>query len=210
MRRFFALLSVTILAVALAAPASAEPAIHQTANVNEFNGDLVTADGASLIRTDSGVSTQVSTTVGGQLFDLVDGPLGVDWEVGDATTAWFVVFNDPDKCTDACGEDDVLAAASGADNGSEVGVHFATGHVAGSSRWRSAASLREGDMSGKVFGFSLADARTAEIHVVIRSHGPAANLVPGYLADALGSIGGGCAINTCGDAQAAEFKPPTP
>jgi hypothetical protein len=35
-------------------------------------------------------------------------------------------------------------------------------------------------------------------------------LVPGDLAAAIGSFGGGCDINTCGDAQAAEFKPPTP
>jgi hypothetical protein len=211
MRRFFALLSVTILAVALAAPASAERAIHQTVDVNDFSGNLVTADGASMIRTDSGVSTQVRTTVGRQLFDLFAGPLGVDWEVGDATTNWFVVFNAPDKCSDGvCGENDVQDAALGADNGSQVGVHFATGHVAGSSNWRSAASLKEGDLSGVFFGFPLVDARTAEIHVVIRSHGPAANLVPGYLADAIGSIDAGCAINTCGDAQAAEFKPPTP
>jgi hypothetical protein len=210
MRRFFALLSVTILAVALAAPASAEPAIHQTVDVNYFSGAPATADGASLIRTNSGVSARVSTTVGGQLFDLFAGPLGVDWEVGDATTNWFVVFNEPGECTGGvCGEDDVRAAALGSDV-AKIGVHFATGHVAGSSNWRSAASLREGDLSGVFFGYPLLDARTAEIHVVIRSHGPAANLVPGDLAAAIGSIGGGCAINTCGDAQAAEFKPPTP
>lgn len=211
MRRIFAVMSVAILAAALAAPASADPAIHQTVDVNEFSGALVTADGASLIRTSSGVSMRVSTTVGGQLFDLFAGPLGVDWEVGDATTNWFVVFNNPDECTGGvCGEDDVQAAALGGDNLPEVGVHFATGHVAGSSLWRSAASLREGDVSGLVFGFPLVDALTAEIHIVIRSHGLAANLVPGDLAAAIGSIGGGCDINTCGDAQAAEFKPPTP
>jgi hypothetical protein len=210
MRRIFAILSAAILAAALAAPAFGAPAIHQTVDVNDFNGALVTADGASLIRTDSGVSTQVRTTVGGELFDLFAGPLGVDWEVGDATTAWYVVFNEPGECTGGvCGEDDVQAAALG-DNDPEVGVHFATGHVAGSSLWRSAASLREGDVSGLVFGFPLVDALTAEIHIVIRSHGLAANLVPGDLAAAIGSIGGGCAINTCGDAQAAEFKPPTP
>ncbi len=211
MRKIFGVLTVAILAAALAVPASAAPAIHQTVDVNEFSGALATADGASLVRTDSGVNMRVSTTVGGELFDLFAGPLGVDWEVGDATTNWFVVFNDPGQCTDGvCGEDDVRAAATGANNNPQVGVHFATGHVAGSSRWRSAASLREGDVSGLVFGLPLVDAMTAEIHIVIRSHGPAANLVPGELAGAIGSLNGGCAINTCGDAQAAEFKPPTP
>lgn len=211
MRKIFTVLAVAMLAAALAAPASAAPAIHQTVDVNEFNGDLATADGASLVRTDSGVSMRVSTTVGGQLFDLFAGPLGVDWEVGDATTNWFVVFNAPGECTDgACGEDDVQAAATGANNDPEVGVHFATGHVVGSSRSSFAASLGEGDVSGLVFGYPLVDALTAEVHIVIRSHGPAANLVPGELGGALGTIDVGCAINTCGDAQAAEFKPPTP
>jgi hypothetical protein len=211
MRRIITVLAVAMLAAALAAPASAASAIHQTVDVNEFNGDLATADGASLVRTDSGVNMRVSTTVGGQLFDLFAGPLGVDWEVGDATTNWFVVFNDPGQCTDgACGEDDVRAAATGANNDPKVGVHFATGHIAGSSLWRSAASLREGDLSGVFFGYPLMDAMTAEVHIVIRSHGPAANLVPGELGGALGTIDVGCNINVCGDAQAAEFKPPTP
>lgn len=209
MRRIISVLAVAMLAAALAAPASAAPAIHQTVDVNEFSGALATADGASLVRTDSGVSMRVSTTVGGELFALGAGALGVDWEVGDATTNWFIVFNDPGECTGgACGEDDVLAAATGANNDPKIGVHFATGNVAGSSRSRFAASLQEGDVSGLVFGEPLVDAMTAEIHIVIRSHGSAANLVPGELAAAIGSIGGGCVTNVCGDAQAAEF--PTP
>ncbi len=215
MRKIFGVLTVAILAAALAVPASAAPAIHQTVDVNEFSGALVAADGASLVRTDSGVNMRASTTVGGELFDLFAGPLGVDWEVGDATTNWFVVFNNPDACSaPGCGEDDVQDAATGANNDPGVGVHFATGHVAGSSRWRSAASLREGDLSGVLFGSPLLDAMTAEVHIVVRSHGPAANLVPGGLAAAIGSFGGGClpddGPNICGDAQAAEFKPPTP
>ena len=97
----------------------------------------------------------------------------------------------------------------GINNDPGVGVHFATGHIAGSSNWRSAASLREGDESGMVFGFPLLNARTAEIHVIARAHGPKATLVGGNVAAAIGSLNGGCDINTCGDAQAAEFKPPT-
>ena len=211
MRKTIGVLTVAILAAALAAPAFAAPAIQQTVDVNYFTGALATEDGASLVRTDSGVSMRVSTTVDGELFDLFAGPLGVDWEVGDATTNWFIVFNAPSECTDnACGEDDVRAAATQVNNDPEVGVHFATGHIAGSSLWRSAASLREGDESGLVFGYPLVDAMTAEIHIIIESHGPAATLVPGELAAAIGSINGGCVTNTCGDPQAAEFKPPTP
>jgi hypothetical protein len=213
MRKLIGVLAASALAATvLASPASAGPPEKQTVDVNEFSGDLVTEDGASLVRTNSGVSMRMSTTVGGQLFDLFAGPLaGTSWDVGDATTNWFVVFNNPDACSaPGCGEDDVQDAATGVNNDPGVGVHFATGHIAGSSNWRSAASLREGDESGMVFGFALEDAMTAEIHVVVRSHGSAANLVPSELAGAIGSLGGGCDINICGDAQAAEFKPPTP
>jgi hypothetical protein len=223
MRKLIGVLALSALAATvLASPASAGPPEKQTEAVNYFGGGAVPDAEASLVRTNSGVSMRMSTTVDGQLFDLFAGPLGVDWEVGDATTNWFVVFNEPDECTPlpggvvaVCGEDDVQNAAMGSP-AAGVGVHFATGHIAGSSKWRSAASLREGDVSGIVFGLPLVDAMTAEIHIVARSHGPAANLVPGNLAAAIGSLNGGCAgppefgPNTCGDAQAAEFKPPTP
>ena len=211
MRKLIGVLALSALAATvLASPASAGPPEKQTEAVNYFAGGAVGE--ASLVRTNSGVSMRMSTTVDGQLFDLFAGPLpNTNWDVGDATTNWFVVFNNPDACTaPGCGEDDVQNAATGANNDPEVGVHFATGHIAGSSRWRSAASLREGDESGMVFGYPLVDAMTAEIHIIARSHGPAANLVPGNLAAAIGSLNGGCEINTCGDAQAAEFKPPTP
>ena len=214
MRKLIGVFAVSVLAATvLASPASAGRAEKQTEPVYEFVG-ATTVGGASLVRTNSGVSMRVSTTVGGQLVDLFDGPLDAAWEVGDATTNWFVVFNEPSECTDGvCGEDDVQNAATGSDV-AKVGVHFATGHIAGSSNWRSAASLREGDLSGVLFGSPLLDAMTAEVHIVVRSHGPAANLVPGGLAAAIGSFGGGClpddGPNICGDAQAAEFKPPTP
>jgi hypothetical protein len=215
MRKLIGVLAVSVLAATvLASPAAAGPPDKDTVDVIEFSGSVVTEDGASLVRTDSGVSMRLSTTVGGQLFDLFDGPLGVDWEVGDATTNWFVVFNEPGECTGGvCGEDDVQNAAMGSDV-AKVGVHFATGHIAGSSNWRSAASLRVGDDTGTGFGYALLDARAAEIHVIVRSHGPMATLVGGDVAAAIGSLFGGCentpfgpnGPNICGDAQAAEFR----
>ncbi len=210
MRKILAILTVAILSMALMAPVSADRAIRQTEAVFDFVG-LNTEGSATLTRTNSGVSMRVSTSVGGQLIALgVEEPLDAEWEVGDAVTNWFVVFNNPEACIDGCGEDDVLGSLFGPSNFAGVGVHFATGHVAGSSNWRSAASLREGDVSGLFAGEALADAMKAEIHIVIRTHGPASNLTPGSLAAAIGSIDGGCVINTCGDAQAAVFNPPTP
>ena len=53
----------------------------------------------------------------------------------------------------------------------------------------------------------LVSERTVRHLAVVRSHGPAANLNVDELAAAISSVDGGCAINTCGDAQAAVFMP---
>lgn len=206
------LLVASIAAVGLfgASAAAAAPAVQQTAQVNEIDG-TTNVGTATLIRTNSSVTMRMDTTVGGELFELPVGiPLGVDWQVGDATTNWFVVFNEPDGCTDPCGEDDVIAALPPGvgENPAKVGIHYAAGHVAGSSSWHSAGSLREGDTSGMLFGYPLLDARTAEIHIINRSHGPMSTIPPGERGNALNSVDGGCDSNTCGDAQAAIFLPP--
>ena len=95
-----------------------------------------------------------------------------------------------------------------------VDVMFATGHIAG-SQWRAAAHLSEGDTSGSLrplfFGLEpigLIDAMTAEIHIIVRNHGPASNLTPDELADAISSALGGCGTNACGNSQFAVFKTP--
>lgn len=191
--------------------AGADSAVKQTTDVIRIDGQP--NDGtATLTRTNSGVSMTMSTTVGGQLFVLPDGiPLPVDWEVGDASTNWFVVFNHPDQCTDPCGEDDVIAGLPPVADGGPagVGIHYAAGHVAGSPSWKSAGSLREGDTSGMLFGLPLQDAMTAVVHIVARSHGPMVAIPPGGdRGYALNSVDGGCDTNVCGDAQAAIFTPP--
>lgn len=201
-----------IITLGTASVTDAAPAIRQTTDV--FRVDGGTNEGtATLTRTNSGVSMRMSTTVGGQLFDLPFDTSGLDasWEVGDASTNWFVLFNYPGYCTDPCGEDDVIAAIfdpAGEGGPAGASVHYAAGHVAGSSSWHSAGSLREGDTSGMLFGLPLQDALTAEVHVVARSHGPMATIPPGERGYALNSVDGGCGTNTCGDAQAAIF--PTP
>lgn len=204
-----AVVASTSLVLAMASVSGAAPAVRQTVDVVRI--DTMPNEGsATLTRTNSGVSMRMSTTVGGQLFELPAGVPIVDtfWEVGDATTNWFVVFNNPDGCTDPCGEDDVEAGIP--DGGpAKVSIHFAAGHVAGSSSWHSAGSLREGDTSGMLFGVPLVDAMTAEVHVIARSHGQMTTILPGERGYALNSVDGGCGTNTCGDAQAAIFAPPT-
>lgn len=182
---------------------------------------------ATLVRTNSGVSMRISSSVQGNLFDLgdpdpkEDGDGPVQFSPGDATTNWWVVFNNPDACTGQCGEGDVVAALfDGEENVAEIDVIFATGHVAG-SQWKAAARLNEGDHTGSLFSqfdmnsIGLVDAMTAEVHLVVRSHGPASDLAPvGELAAAISSVEGGCqafgGTNVCGDVQDVIFLSPTP
>lgn len=199
-----ALVTTSIVLIGGGQPAGAS-SHRTTTDVFAIDGSGVRGQ-ATLVRSANGLSVSTKNTTGGELFVLPAGtPLGVEWEPGDATTMWFVVFNAPQNCSDFCGEDDVIAAFNG-DNDAGVGIHYATGHVAG-KQWGAGASLKEWDTSGAVFGMALEDSTKAEVHVVFRSHGPAENLTPGELDDALHTLNGGCAINTCGDAQAAVFIP---
>lgn len=188
--------------------------IHQTADVLRFDNMADVGD-AKLVRTESGVSMTIKSSVEGDILDLVSQEfLGQLFTPGDATTNWFVVFNNPGNCVGDCDDGDVLdALLFGDPNNVMVDVIFATGHIAG-SQWRAAAHLSEGDTSGSLrplFGLEpigLTDAMTAEIHIQVRSHGPASNLTPDELADAISSILGGCGTNLCGNSQFAVFKTP--
>ena len=171
----------------------AAPADRQSSAVYEFQG-MAEVGAASLTRTGSGVTMTIDTTISGELEDFGT-PLGVDWG--------------PAGCIGGCGEDDVLDAIFGG-NRAKVGVHYGAGHVAGGDGFAAAAHLQEGDMSGAVLGMGLMDAMSAEIHLVVRSHGPAASLTGSQLAAALHSLNGGCAAadmgpNVCGDSQFAVF-----
>ena len=215
-RLVIAIVAITTLLITVAPPSDAGGAVQQTVDVIRVDG-VANEGSATLVRTNSGVHMRMATTVSGTMYDLPFDPppnpgVGESWQVGDATTNWFVVFNNPDNCTDGvCGEDDVINGFPPALDGGPAGasVHFAAGHVANSGTWHSAGSLQVGDTSGMLFGLPLQDAMTAEVHIVARSHGPASTLLPGELGYAINSIGGGCMTNTCGDAQAAIFNPPT-
>jgi hypothetical protein len=226
MRWGFAIIASTSMIFATSSATAAPPVEQQTAEVFRFDGGSTDGGTATLTRTNNGVTMRMSTTVGGVKYALpffppqspTDPGLGESWEVGDATTNWFVVFNNPGECTDSCGEDDIIDGhpisepeVPGGPAG--VSIHYAAGHVAGSLSWHSAGSLREGDTSGMLFGLPLQDAMTAEVHLVARSHGPMADIPPGSERGlALNSLNGGCppnGPNVCGDAQAAVFALPS-
>jgi len=108
-----------------------------------------------------------------------------------AYTNWWIVFNNPAACVGGCGGDDF----PGNDGNPAVNasVLWATGGLVGhdgTGHFR--ATLVEGFPPGQVnFGPGLQDAVNAEIHYVIRSHGPASD-DPDILEDQLTLFLGGC------------------
>ncbi len=125
---------------------------------------------------------------------------------GNAYTMWVVAFNSPQDCLDAIdgpGEDGCDGTDLGRANGD---VMYGTGHVVGGNgKGNFSAHLNEGDVSGSVFpqpSPGLIDAQTAEIHIVVRDHGPK---IPGMVSEQIHSIDGGCDLNDCDDVQFAIF-----
>lgn len=117
---------------------------------------------------------------------------------GHTYTLWWVIWNYPDNCANSpnpCDEPDF-------GNPVVVGVDVlnAGGHLAGNSgKVNISAHLKEGDTSKSIIRsvFNLADpiglidAQTAEVHPVLRSHGPA---IPGMVNEQIGSYLGGCTV----------------
>jgi hypothetical protein len=173
-------LSLSILLL-LAVPAQANSADRSTSPVYWFDEDGAPtneiAGDSRLVRTDSGMSFNLRTT---------------GLEPGHTYTVWWVVFNDPDLCTDdMCGMEDLLmvnpdAAAAGV-------VGYAAGHVAGNSgRGNFGAHLSVGDSEPFLEAIEhdgLTAPRDAEVHLIVRSHGP---LVPEWMPRQIHSFEGGC------------------
>jgi hypothetical protein len=196
-------LAVVIATVALLASslvASAAPASRSRVDVQHIPGGMI-VDGASsiLMRTDNGVLMKIHTS-------------GLDPHA--VHTVWWVIFNNPEHCVGGCGPDDATRPAVNAS------VFYAAGTISGGSgRATFAAHLRPG-YPGPVDGVSVIDVdgpgllypRTAEIHLVIRTHGPP---IPGIVSGMLHSFNVGCpgspvdpGPNTCMNVQVAMHKAP--
>ena len=147
---------------------------------------------STLTRTPNGVSMTLKTNL----------------TPGDADTIWWVVFNNRAACaTSPCGEADLFTPAVQAD------VLYAAGNVTGGSgKSTFAAYLAEGDTSGSIASLfvlpaaqGLIDSETAEIHLVVRTHG---QMIPSEVASQIHSFNGGCPLpNTCTDIQASIHLP---
>ena len=183
-------LNFTVLALLLliAGIAHAKPGDRTTSAIIDFGGAAQPGH-TTLVRTPNGLS---ATWAGS----------GVGVESGFVYTLWFIVFNEPEDCVTPapgggfmCGETDVFIDPESA----MVDILFSGGSIAGNNEWiRLGGHRKRGDNSGSVYSFlgvedppGLIDPMGAEVHLVLRSHGP---VIPGMVADQIGSFEGGCVV----------------
>ncbi len=178
---------------------------------SESGMDSVTEADATTFIDDNVLNAMGSTKQTVNVFDFVNGGIlgtstlhrnsngiTVNYKVdglipGHTYTVWWVIWNFPENCEvqGECADNDF------GDPDVQVELMYATGHVAGGSgKGNFGAHLNENDASGTInplfflpsYG-GLLDAENAEVHVVLRSHGPA---VPGIVNEQIGSYLGGC------------------
>lgn len=178
LRHLTALLLSAFLLVPLGSGAGAEEATHQEADLLTFS-DLEDAGEAHLVRTDDGISSRSRLS-------------GIEPGV---YTLWWVVWNAPENCDDpfACTEADL------SNPDVELAIGYGGGRVVESNgRLNLAASLEEGEeLTGFPTEFefalvdsnSMANARHAEVHLVLRSHG---EKIPGLVDEMLHTFQAGC------------------
>ena len=129
-----------------------------------------------------------------------------DLTPNDAITVWWVIFNNPQACSDPCNSDDF--PQNGGDPAVNAAMIVADGAVVKSDGTASfTARLEAGDTSG-AYAFEtggLQDVSGAEVHLVVRTHGQA---IVELLDDQLTSLHGGCESdstpgpNTCANIMA--------
>ncbi|HET9529125.1 MAG TPA: hypothetical protein VFQ92_02145 [Blastocatellia bacterium] len=122
---------------------------------------------------------------------------------GTAVTAWWVFFNNPKKCaTSPCS----VADLSNADV--QPSLVNATGRIVGADGTADFGAFKAvGDTTGAFTGTGLLNAMKAEIHLVVRSHGPAIVDDDAQLAQQLSQFNGGCPPNTCANLQVSIHQP---
>ena len=118
--------------------------------------------------------------VGSSRLDRNAGRVNVQFEAGElmageATTLWAVVFNNPDACVGECDDPDLFENPD-----TQADLMYVAGSVANArGEIQFASGIAEGDTSESIMhlfglpGWGIIDARTAEIHLVVRSHGQA-------------------------------------
>ena len=170
------------------------------AKVVTFGGNIVIPQaGASLSKNNEGVFAEISTS---------------SMAPGEVATLWWVLFNNSSQCaTPGCSPPDLNNPSV---NGS---LQFGGGAIVGANgRADFGGFLELNDNTGFYLlpqfpnmpnpAPGLVNTKDAEIHLVIRKHGPA-SADPGTLEQQLTTFTGGCSVvpNPCANIQAAVFKP---
>ncbi len=141
-----------------------------------------------------------------------------------AATIWWIIWNSPENCEGIpCGSDADFGNAGAGPGGTALSMMYAAGNIIrrnGVGTFH--GYLKEGVIQGSINhevgvpDLPLLDAKTAEIHLVVRSHGPR---IPGMEDEQTGGYYGGCtkyflpfeAIPTnpgeCGDIHLSEHLP---
>lgn len=151
---------------------------------------------------------------------------GLDWLAADVVTSeleadgtytvWWVLFNNPSGCSPlpddparpVCDEDDIFGEDGALDPNprARVSLAWGGGNVAdGDGRAVFNALLRAGEAPGEVLvgsGLERENGLRAEVHVVLRGHGPAD---AARLWAQINSFEADC--EACGEVQAAVFPP---
>jgi len=181
-----------VLSLTPAGDAAADGMSVQSMNMRDVATGEATAGGAIMWRSSDEVWLTVSTS-------------GLEPKTG--YTIWWIVFNNPQACTDnECGEGDLGNAAAnpavyyaggfvtGTDGTGHVDVHTASGPI----------PVGAEDLLGTGIGLHAGNGFGAEIHFVVRNHG---KLVIGSVDAQIGSFAGLCGpdLAGCFDEQFAVF-----
>lgn len=139
-----------------------------------------------LVRSHDGLQVNIDTT------DLPQG----------AYTIWWFFFNTPSGCSDGnCGiYNDTLPPPGNPESG--ISVAWATAGIVGPDRqghFSASVGLGvEGTANGVLWGPGLVDPFTAEVHIEVRNHGPAAWDDLDLLMQQLTNVGGNCNAESFG------------
>lgn len=196
MKFLTAIVSAAALILASIYTAHADDTHYQTANMHNFKTGNDIAGAGTLIRTEDAVTVRLAMT-------------GLDKKAG--YTIWWIIFNNPDECSDPCGLDDLD------DLDVEPGVFYAAGFITGTDGTANVvAHLESGDLTegidellGTEQGLEEENGLGAEIHLIVRSHG---KLVVGAVDSQIGTFAGECGAEEddfpdCEDQQAIAFLP---
>ncbi len=184
--------------------------IVQSTDLRMFGDTSTVLDGAAMLHaTPNHISATIHAT-------------GLD--ASAVYTVWGVVFNQPHNCTAgtdprpdvACGSGDLsltpnMADASAFHVGGFITTGEGTGHVnvqlhSGSLPMGADVLWGLGGLNdnGVEPGLMPDNGLLAEIHFVLRSHGP---IITGQVAEQISTLNGGCPPNACSNQQAASFPP---